>query len=73
MKILERTDIAVGHVCPKYQLENLDEIMIKQGTERSQEKTDFILLEWKGLGKEKQNILEKLEKLNIEFKRTDKF
>ena len=71
-KILERTDIAVGHVCPKYALESLDEVLIKQGTERSQEKVDFILLDWKGLGKEKQRIVELLKKLNIEFKRTDK-
>jgi len=71
-KILERTDIAVGHVCPKYALESLDEIMIKQGVEKSQEKVDFILLDWKGLGKEKQRITELLKKLNIEFKRTDK-
>lgn len=71
-KILERTDIAVGHVCPKYALEPLDEVMIKQGVEKSQEKVDFVLLDWKGLGKEKQRIVDLLEKLNIKYKRTAK-
>ena len=72
-KILERTDIAVGHVCPKYALESLDEVMIKQGVEKSQEKVGFILLDWKGLGKEKQRIVGIIKKLNIKYKRSDKF
>ena len=52
--------------------ENLDEKMIKQAFERSCEKVEFALLDWKGMGKEKTRIIELLEKLNIEYKRTDK-
>ena len=29
-KLLERTDVAVGHVCPKYALEHLDSEMIEK-------------------------------------------
>ena len=36
------------------------------------EKFDFILLDWKGLGKEKQRIINLLKNLNLEFRRTDK-
>lgn len=70
-KVLLRTDIAVGHVCPKYQLENLDKEMILQAISRTKEKVDFVLLDWKGLGKEKQRIVDMLNELNLEFKRTD--
>jgi len=70
-KIALRTDIALSHVCQKYQLENLDETLINQAIEKTKEKVDFILLDWKGLGKEKQRIVDVLKGLNLEFRRTD--
>ena len=45
--------------------------MLKQAIEKTYEKVDFVLLDWKGLGKEKQRIKSILEELNIEYKRTD--
>lgn len=71
-KRLVDTDIAIGHICPKYQLENLDKEMIIQAIDKTFEKVDFILLDWKGLGKEKQRIVELLKGLKIEYRRTDK-
>jgi D-aminoacyl-tRNA deacylase len=71
-KILERTDIAIAHICPKYQLENLNEEMLKQAIAKTKEKVELILLDWKGLGKEKQRIVEILNKLNLKYERTDK-
>jgi len=65
------TDIALGHICPKYQLKNLDKEMILQAIEKTTPKPDFILLDWKGLGKEKQRIMDLLKELNLEYKRTD--
>jgi len=70
-KILLRTDIAVGHICPKYQLENLDKEMILQAIDKTKEKSDFVLLDWKGLGKDKQRIVNLLEELKLEYKRID--
>ena len=70
-KIVLRTDVAVSHICPKYNLPNLDEELLKQSIEKTKEKADFILLDWKGLGAEKQRILEMLKNLNLEYKRTD--
>ncbi len=70
-KVLLRTDIAIGHICPKYQLENLDKEMISQAIEKTKEKVDFVLLDWKGLGKEKQRIVDLLKELDLEFERTD--
>ncbi|MEK6983572.1 MAG: D-aminoacyl-tRNA deacylase [Nanoarchaeota archaeon] len=71
-KIMSRTDIAISHICPKYMLEKLDENLLKQAIEKTCEKVDCVILDWKGLGAEKQRILKILEKVNIKFKRTDK-
>ena len=70
-KIMLRTDIALSHICPKYHLQNLDEELIKQSIQKTKEKVDFVLLDWKGLGAEKQRIIDVLKNLNLEFKRTD--
>ena len=70
-KIVLRTDIAFSHICPKHHLDKLNEELIKQSIEKTTEKIDFIVLDWKGLGTEKQRIVEMLKNLNLEFKRTD--
>ena len=70
-KIILRTDIAVSHICPKYYLDKLDESLIKHSIEKTKEKVDFVLLDWKGLGKEKQRIVEMLKNLGLECKRSD--
>ena len=70
-KIIQRTNIALGHICPKYMLEKLDKELIQQAIERTTPKPKFVLLDWKGLGKEKARIVKILEELNIDYKRTD--
>lgn len=71
-KVLERTDIATAHICPKYMLEYLDEEMIKQAIEKTNEKVELILLDWKGLGKEKARVVKLLDKLKIKYERINK-
>ena len=70
-KIVLRTEIALSHICPKYILEKLDESLIKQAINKTIEKADFVLLDWKGLGTEKQRIVKMLKNLDLEVKRTD--
>ncbi len=69
-RILE-TDIAIGHIYPKYMLEKLDKELIQQAMKKTIPKPDFVLLDWKGLGKEKQKVVNLLKELKIEFKRSD--
>ena len=69
-KVALRTDIAFSHICPKYMLGKLDENLIKQAIEKTKEKIDFIVLDWKGLVAEKQRIVDLLKNMNLEFKRT---
>lgn len=70
-KVLDK-NIAIGHVCPKHALEFLDKEMIKQAIEKTKDKVDFVLLDWKGLSPFKQKIVENLNELRIEYKRSDK-
>ncbi len=71
-KIILNSEYAVAHVCPKHNLKDLDSEMIKQLINKSDEKIEFAILDWKGLGNEKQRILNLLEENNIEYKRYDK-
>ncbi len=68
-KIALSTDIAISHICPKYHLDKLDEALIKQSIEKTAEKVDFAILDWRGLGIYKQEIITLLEKLNIKYER----
>jgi len=72
-KTMLKSDFTVGHIMPKHNFENLDENMLKQAMEKIIPKPKFVLLDWKGLGKEKRRILDLLEKNNIEYKRSDQF
>lgn len=67
-----QSNLAVGHICAKYNLENLDLNLIKQVIEKIIPKPKFALLDWKGLGKEKKRIVGLLEDNKIEYKRNDK-
>ena len=60
-KTMLKTDIAFGHVCPKYMLEFLDKEMILQAIEKTEPKAELGVLDWKGLGKEKTRIKGLLE------------
>ncbi len=69
-RIVVEKDIALGHVCPKYALENLDSNMIKQAMETSN--AEFVIVDWKGMGTERERIVGILERLGIEYKKAEK-
>lgn len=70
-KIALRTDIAFSHFCPKYHLDKLNNELIQEAINKTAEKVDFILLDWKGLGTEKQRIVDLLKNMGLEIKRSD--
>ncbi|HJN56704.1 MAG: D-aminoacyl-tRNA deacylase [Candidatus Woesearchaeota archaeon] len=72
-KVMLKTEYAAGHICAKYNLQNLNAEIIKEAMEKTIPKSKLVLLDWKGLGKEKQRIVDILEKNNIEYKRSDRF
>ncbi len=69
-RVMLETDYAFGHICPKYNLESLDKEMIQQAIERTLEKVELVVLDWKGLGGEKERIKEILDKMGIKYKKT---
>lgn len=71
-KAMLKSNLAIGHICAKYNLQILDENLIEQAMKKIIPKPKFVLLDWKGLGKEKARILDILEKNNIKYKRSDK-
>ena len=64
------TEIAFGHMVPKYAIERLDEEMLRQCLERTVEPVQKIVLDWKGIrGADKKELLEKLLKVDLEFEK----
>lgn len=73
IKILEETDIAIGHICPKHHLEHLDAAMLQQVLDKTVEKVDLALLDWKGLGEHKQRIVALLDGAGLPYRKTKDF
>jgi D-aminoacyl-tRNA deacylase len=65
-KILRETDFSVAYIATKNNLQFIDDRMIQQMIVRSTEKITHVLLDWKGLGKYKDGILDIIEKTDLE-------
>ena len=66
------TNIALCHICPKYALKFLDKNMVLEMVKKTKEKVDFALVDWKGLGIEKQRVVKAIEEAGLEIVRTEK-
>lgn len=71
-KAVQLHNIAVGHICPKYNLHALSKEMLQHAVNSTYPKAWFALLDWKGLGTEKQRIVSLCQELNLPIMRTDK-
>ena len=76
-KIILNTNIGLGHVCAHYNLPELDKSMIKQMINKTMPKPTLIILDWKGMKKEKGRIVGIVEEIskedNIKVMRTKDF
>jgi len=69
-KIQLNSDIAISHIIPQYVFPITQE-MIRQAIERTEEKVDLVLLDWKGMkGEQRQNTIKILNKMNLKYKKT---
>ncbi|MBU1136625.1 MAG: D-aminoacyl-tRNA deacylase [Nanoarchaeota archaeon] len=70
-KIQLNSYYALSHIIPEYCLPATKK-MINQAIEKTTEKVDLIIIDWKGLGKSKQknNLLEILKTTNLKILRT---
>lgn len=64
------SDVAFGHMIPKYAVSAVDPGLLKQCIERTLEKTQLAVLDWKGIkGEDKAPLLEKLKDAGIAFEK----
>ena len=70
-KIQLNSNIAVSHIIPKYSFP-LNEEMVTEEMEKTDEEVDLVLMDWKGLGgaEEREKIIKILDKLHIDYRKT---
>ncbi len=68
--VLLETEYTISYICAKHSLPALNEDLLNQCIQKSKEPTEFILLDWKGLGSNKEHVKTLLESLNIGYKRS---
>jgi D-aminoacyl-tRNA deacylase len=69
-KLALRQNYSFGHICPQYSLKSLDVELLEQMIEKSKAKE--IILDWKGLKKNKEKVVALCEKSNLPFERVQR-
>jgi D-aminoacyl-tRNA deacylase len=65
-----QSDVAFGHMIPKYAIASIDETMLKQCVERTYERVDHAFLDWKGIkGEDKPRLVAMLDKIGLSFEK----
>ncbi|MEM3783516.1 MAG: D-aminoacyl-tRNA deacylase [Candidatus Bathyarchaeia archaeon] len=66
-KMALEKEIAFGHIIPKYATHKVNEEILRQCIEKTLEKVELAVLDWKGIkGEDKPKLIEMLEKINLE-------
>ncbi len=60
-------EYAIGHICPKYNLENIDSEMIEEMISKTIPRPSIAIAEKKGMGKEKDRIIKLLKETDLEL------
>ncbi|MBI4399144.1 hypothetical protein HY570_00195 [Candidatus Micrarchaeota archaeon] len=69
-RLMFEKDYAVGHILPKYHIENTSFELFQQGIEKSCEKISRVILDWKGMNKEQRElILKYVADLGIDYEK----
>jgi len=63
-------DVAFGHMIPKHLVGVVDVEILRQCVEKTLEKVELAILDWKGIrGADKQPLMEKLENVGLEIRK----
>lgn len=71
-KLIIRKHYAISHICPKYALEFFDGEMLQKAIKATKEPVQEIVIDEKGLGEERENIMELLGKQELPIKKVRK-
>ncbi|MEW6329118.1 MAG: D-aminoacyl-tRNA deacylase [Candidatus Micrarchaeota archaeon] len=73
-KIILESELALGHILPKYQIDNVDMETFKHGIEKSEGRAGFVLLDWKGMNKgQREKIIKMCDEIGVKWKKTSEF
>ena len=69
-RIALESEIAFGHMIPKYAVPYIDVEILRQCVEKTLETVEFVVLDWKGIkGEHKSKLVEMLEEIGVPFKK----
>lgn len=71
-KLMFRTDYEIGHICAKFQLDDLTKESLSQAINAHTNKISSIILDWKGLGKSKGHLKKIIDEINQERNENNK-
>jgi D-aminoacyl-tRNA deacylase len=65
-----QTEVAFGHMIPKYSIPQIDSGILQQCVGRTLEKVEYAVLDWKGIKSEdKPRVLEMLDKIGLRIQK----
>lgn len=69
-RIALENDLAFGHIIPKYAIEGIDNEIIRHCVDRTLEKVDNAILDWKGIkGENKVSLVKMLTEIGLPFEK----
>jgi D-aminoacyl-tRNA deacylase len=69
-KVILEKEYAVGHMLPKYYIDEIDLECFRQGMGKSAEKIEVALLDWKGMNKsQRDKVIEFLKVLKLPYEK----
>ena len=69
-RMMLENGIAFGHMIPKYAIPYIDVEILRQCSEKTLEKVEYAVLDWKGIkGEHKSQLVEMLKDLDVPFKK----
>jgi len=69
-KMALETEIAFGHMIPKYAVADADLAMLKHCVEQTMEKVEAVIMDWKGIrGENKATLVQTLKELDVSFEK----
>jgi D-aminoacyl-tRNA deacylase len=69
-RIALENDLAFGHIIPKYAVPSIDKEILRQCVEKTKEKVDHAVLDWKGIkGENKQMLVRILNEISLPFEK----